>query len=235
MTRDQEILARAMSHVDDELIAAAHAPRKKLRHYMPTLIAACLCVVIVAAFPFLRTVINMEKDAGNDAPAPSETAEGNDAGVLDGWPTGSEDPSLPPPALGDTITVGGTRITLADYTDTTATLRIVKTDDTPLYMAMRQRGGGILASTEPGFRDNGTILRPAQIKLFVNGATEWVDDLPHGPGEYHVLVDYSTVTRTDYVVDRFLILYSYTGEENTVVAQDLHFRGKPADTDAETE
>ena len=31
MTHEQEMLARAMSHIDDDMILAAHAPRKRNR------------------------------------------------------------------------------------------------------------------------------------------------------------------------------------------------------------
>ncbi len=236
MTKEQEILSRAMNYVDDDLILAAHAPRQKLRHYTPALIAACLCVVIVATFPFLRDYVG-GMDKTNDAATPGDAGENVNEGngsVLDGWLNGSQNVSPNPPGLGDTIRLGGTSVTLDAYTDTTATLTIVKTDSVPLYMAMRQTGAGILASTEPDFRDNGIILRPAQIKLYVNGAVEWVDDLPHEPGEYHVLVDYSTVMRTDYVVGHALLMYSYGGPDGTVIAEWLHCRNTHSSGQEET-
>ena len=46
MTYEQEILARAMSCIDDDMILAAHAPRKKIRRVIPVAVAACL----IAAF-----------------------------------------------------------------------------------------------------------------------------------------------------------------------------------------
>ncbi len=215
-----------MNFVDDGMIEAAHAPRKKLRHYTPALIAACLCVVIVATFPVLRELIDLSDKSADALPPGAAVGNGSNGSgsVLDGWLNGSQNISPDPPGLGDTIRLGGTSVTLDAYTDTTATLTVVKTDSEPLYMAMRQYGGGILASTEPDFRDNGIILRPAQIKLYVNDAVEWVDDLPHEPGEYHVLVDYATVMRTDYVVGHALLMYSYGGEDGSVIAEWLHCR-----------
>ncbi len=209
MTREQEILARALNGVDDRFIEAAHAPHKKLRHYTPALIAACLCVVIVATFPLLREMVNLD-NKGNDMAIPNSPAENNTA--ADNWYLGDPAPEMPDPTLGDTVTLAGCEITLTDLTDTTATLTIVKADTQFLYAAIRQYAGGILASTEPDYRDDGTILRHHQIKVSVDGVHQPADTLPIPYGNYTVELDFSSLRHGTYRMEDFLIFYTYAGD-----------------------
>ncbi len=226
MIRDQEILTRAMNFVDEELIASAHAPRKKLRHYTPTLIAACLCVVIVATFPMLRDFVG-SRDKTTDALPPS------DAGNAGSWYT-QVAPSLPMPGLGDTVRIGANELTLLELTETTATFKLVKRDSSPLYAAIRQYAGGLLASTEPDYRDNGTILRPRQIRVEVDGVDQPAATLPIPQGTYMIQLDFSSLRNGNYRIDDTLFFYSYTGEEGAI--EHIRFNiTPPAVTESESE
>ena len=60
MRDDREMLAYAMSHIDDRMILAARRPHKKIRRWIPVAIAACLVVVIWQIYPYLRQVINTD-------------------------------------------------------------------------------------------------------------------------------------------------------------------------------
>ncbi len=214
MTREQEILSRAMNFVDDDLIAAAHAPRKKMRHYAPALIAACLCVVIVATFPMVRAFVG-DMDKSNDALPPGDAGGPNNQVPAENWYIQNA-PEMPNPSLGDTAPIGMTDLTLLALTDTTATFRMVKRDSQPLWVAIRQYAGGLLASTEPDFTDNGTILRPRQIRVSVDGVDQPAATLPVPEGTYTVKLDFSSLRNSDYRMEDTLIFYRYTDESGTV-------------------
>ncbi len=211
MTREQEILARAMNQVDDELIAAAHAPRKRLRHFAPALVAACLCVAIVVTFPYLRAMVNIDSDkTGEASPLPGDGA--NDGNGLSADMGASLNQSKPDetasPTLGDTVQIGKDTVTMTALTENTATLYVIKQSTTPLYVAFRQYAAGYLASTQPDFRDGSTILRPGQIKLYINGASDPADSFPTTVGEYEIVVDFTSLRNSDYRMSETLILYS---------------------------
>ena len=110
MTHEQEMLARAMSHIDDDMILAAHAPRKKVRRVVPYLVAACLVVAVVVSFPYLRAVINVDTDLFG----PGDEANKNDAGAM-------SPEAYPSTKQGTPVTLGGTTLTLIATTNTTAT------------------------------------------------------------------------------------------------------------------
>ncbi len=238
MTREQEILARAMNGIDDDLIAAAAAPRKKLRHYMPALVAACLCVITVAAFPVLRDVIHVGGEASdNDASPPAMDApvedveNGENGGSADmGALLGTFKPEQDAPGPGDTVTFACASVTMTTLSENTATLHIVKEDTTPLYIAFKQAYAGYLASTQPNFRDGEAILRPGQIKLYVDGATEPTDLLPSAAGEYTVLVDFSGLRNGTYLMENTLTLYTYAAATATVEAHAFNINPIYAET-----
>ncbi len=220
MTREQEILARAIGFADDDLILAAHAPHKKWRRAMPTLIAACLIVVIIAAFPFLRTVINVADRTENEAVAPG-----------DGDPFGNESvdintdaENLPIPGLGETATLGKTTLTMTALTETTTTFTVVKADNAPLYIAFRQYAGGVLGTTEPGFRDNGVIIRPYTIRLTIDSSDIIRYEFPYEAGTYTVTVDFSILRNGSYKMAESIIFYDYMTEDQTPRAQAFSLR-----------
>ncbi len=225
MTREQEMLARAMNFVDDEYIASAHAGGKKLRHALPLMIAACLVVVLIAVFPTLQRLINVEGSQdllSGLPPAPGSPNEIVGSGSTDMGhllTQSKPDVSEPPPTIGDTVTLGENTVTMTAFTDTTATLRVIKRDATPLHVAFCQWGGGYLASTQPSFRDGNTILREGQIKVYVNGATEPTALLPTAPGEYEITVNFATLRNGSYVMQNTMIVYTCTGKEVTVKSQ----------------
>lgn len=227
MTYQQEMLTRAMSHLDDKLILSAHGPRKKVRRAIPVIITACLVVALIIAFPYLRKVINTDSDILNP----------NDDGVID-------DASPIKPEMYEytpqdrSVPLGGTTLTLTDTTDTTATFTVVKTDEVPLYALLYDRRGDVLASTEPDYKDNGVTIRPNTLKLYVNGQETPVYRFPTAPGTYEVTVDFSSVRNGPYPMRECIALYAYIGKEEEAVT--LHFSlsveevTTVAETDGET-
>lgn len=233
MNREQEILTRAMSYVDDDMIIAAHAPHKKLRHRIPALAAACLAVAIIAAFPYVRSVADGHIKNEGAAPLPG------DAGFMSPDETerppfhfgNQEDPS-PEPDPFRVCTFGGTTIQLTNWTETTVTFTLKKADSTPVYVAFLQNSGAALGCSEPDFRDNGTVIRPYVVRVYVNGG-ELQYTLPEKPGEYEVLIDYSSIRRMPYVMKEGVMLYAYVGEKGAPVDEWLPFDASHK-TDTET-
>ena len=206
MTYQQEMLTRAMSHLDDKLILSAHGPRKKVRRAIPVIITACLVVALIIAFPYLRRVINTDSDILNP----------NDDGVID-------DASPIKPEMYEytpqdrSVTLGGTTLTLTDTTETTATFTVVKTDDIPVYALLYDRRDGVLASTEPNYKDNGVLIRPNTIRLYVNGETAPVYQLPAAKGTYEITVDFEFIRNGQYPMQECIGLYAYIGEDEEAV------------------
>ena len=206
MTYQQEILARAMGHIDDDMLLSAHGPRKKLRRVIPVLAAACIIAVLAVSFPYLRTVINTNSDV---------LSPGMD-GALNG-----DKPDKPSAGLYHkqdlSVALGGTTLTLTDTTETTATFTVVKTDDIPVYALLYDRRDGVLASTEPNYKDNGVLIRPNTIRLYVNGETAPVYQLPAAKGTYEITVDFEFIRNGQYPMQECIGLYAYIGEDEEAV------------------
>lgn len=210
MTDQQEILSRAMGHLDDELILSAHGPRKKVRRAIPAVIAACLVIALIAAFPYLREVINTNSDVLNPY---------NDGVIDDASPLKPEMYEYTP--QNQAVTLGGTTLTLAATTDTTATFTLVKTDEVPIYALLYDRRGDVLASTEEGYKDNGVTIRPNTLKLYVNDQEAFVYRFPTAPGTYEVTVDFASVRNGPYPMREYIGLYAYVGKDGEPVT--IHF------------
>ena len=207
MTHEQELLARAMSHIDDDMILAARAPRKKVRRVIPYVAAACLIAAIAVSFPYLRTVINVNSNLFGPGEENMEDA-------------GASKPEMPPYAqMGIPVTLGGTTLTLTATTETTATFTVVKTDDTPLYAMLYDLRENALASTEPDYKDNGVIIRPNRIQLYVNGAEQPVYRFPTAPGTYEVVVDFTSIRNGTYPMREYVGLYAYIGEDGEALTE----------------
>lgn len=206
MKHEQELLARAMGHIDDRMILAAHKPHKKWRRAIPPLVAVCLILAFLSVFPYLREVINTNSDLIGPGPS-GDVGEEND-GV-------GEDPDERPLYFDQAIPVelGGTTLTRLGATETTVTFTLVKTDDTPVYAILYDRLGGALACTEPGYKDNGVVIRPNTLRMYVNGATEPVFELPAAPGTYEVVVDFSVIRNGTYPMQNIIGIYAYVGED----------------------
>ena len=202
MTYQQEMLARAMSHIDDGMIEAAHGPRKKLRRVIPVVIAACLIAALWVSFPYLREVIDTNSDILNP-----EDGSG-DAGDSADKPETSPVLDLSTPA-----TLAGTTMTLTNVTDTTATFEMVKTDSAPVYALLYDLRDGALASTEPDYKVNGVLIRPKTIKIYVDGADTPVYHLPSAPGTYRVTLDFTTIRNGSYPMRDYVGIYAYVGED----------------------
>ena len=225
MTHEQEMLARAMSHIDDDMILAAHAPRKKARRLIPYGIAACFIAVLIISFPWLRSVINVDSDLFG----PGDGMNKEDAGIM----SPSETPyysiqNMP-------VTLGGTTLTLTATTKTTATFTVVKTDSTPIYAMLYDLREGALASTEPDYKDNGIVIRPNTIRLFVNGAEQPVYRLPTAPGTYEVVVDFTSIRNGTYPMREYIGLYAYIGKDNAPITERFSLEVIAKETEAETE
>lgn len=205
MTYQQETLARALNHVDDEMILAAHGPRKKLRRVIPVAVTLCLLIALAVAFPYLREVI----DTDSDILTPENESLPN--GSVGHKPESSPDYRLDQPA-----TLNGATATLLDVTETTVTFEIVKTDDAPLYFILYGRRGDVLASSEPDYKDNGVLIRHGTLKLYVNGDESPVYELPTAAGSYRVTVDFTSIRNGSYLMQERIGLYDYKGEEETM-------------------
>lgn len=220
MTHEQEMLARAMSHIDDDIILAAHAPRKKVRRVVPYLVAACLVVAVVVSFPYLRAVINVDTDLFG----PGDEANKNDAGAM-------SPEAYPSTKQGTPVTLGGTTLTLIATTNTTATFTMVKTDSTPLYAMIYDLREGALASTEPDYKDNGVTIRPNTIRLYVNHAEQPVYRLPSAPGTYEVVVDFAIIRNGTYPMREYIGFYAYIGKDEEAVTERFSLEVIPEATE----
>ena len=225
MTYQQEMLARAMSHIDDGMIEVAHGPRKKLRRVIPVVIAACLIAALWVSFPYLREVIDTNSDILNP-----EDGSG-DAGDSADKPETSPVLDLSTPA-----TLAGTTMTLTSVTDTTATFEMVKTDSTPVYALLYDLRDGALASTEPDYKVNGVLIRPKTIKIYVDGADTPVYHLPSVPGTYRVTLDFTTIRNGSYPMRDYVGIYAYVGEDKEEATTQLFSLKVPevSDTTEET-
>ncbi len=226
MTHEQELLARAMSHIDDDMILAARAPRKKMRRLIPYAVAACLIVVVALVFPYLRTVINVD-----NLFAPGDEVNREEAGAL-------SPEAYPYAEQGTPVTLGGTTITLTATTKTTATFTVVKTDDTPVYAMLYDLREGALASTEPDYKDKGIItIRPYTLHIYVNGAAQPVYTLPAAPGTYEIVVDFSIIRNGTYPMREYIGFYAYIGKDEEAVTERFSLKVIPqaTETDITTE
>ena len=234
MKREQEILARAMGHIDDDLILAARAPHKKVRRVIPLLITACLVIAFLAAFPYLRTIINTDL-----------TLRGPEHGgnVQDG----AQNPNTPSTyefiPQGIPSKLGGTTLVMNAVTETTVNFTMVKTDNTPVYAILYDRLYSALACTDDKYTDNGVTIRPYVIRVYVDGAEEPAYELPSAPGTYEVVVDFTSIRNGSYLMQNCIGLYSPVDEDDkdkkpTVLRFDLAFTPEadttaPADTETD--
>ena len=207
MTYQQEALARAMNHIDDGLIRDAHAPRKKLRRAIPVIVILCLVAALAIAFPYLREIIDTDSDILNP----------EDESVRE------EHPGLKPESdvhngLNRPVTLGGSTATLVEVTDTTATFTLVKTDDAPVYAILYGLRNDVLASTEADFKDNGVVIRPNTLRVYVNDGETPVYEIPSAPGSYRITVDFTSIRNGTYPMKECMGLYAYVGEEGAVAS-----------------
>lgn len=225
MTYQQELLARAMNHLDDSMILSAHGPRKKLRRAVPVIIALCLVVALAIAFPYLREIIDTDSDILNP----------EDESIHE------EHPGLKPETdhhtpLNHPVTLGGSTVTLVGVTDTTATFTLVKTDDVPVYAVLYGLRNDVLASTEADFKDNGVVIRPNTLRVYTDDSDTPEFHIPSAPGTYRITVDFSSIRNGSYPMKDCLGLYAYIGEEGAAASITLSLEtSTEADTTAETD
>ena len=224
MTYQQEMLSRAMSHIDDKMIESAHGPRKKARRVIPVVIAACLIAALWVSFPYLREVI----DTNSDLLAPEDGSVGGEH--ADGKPESSPVHEMSTPA-----TVVGTTLTLVDVTETTATFEMEKTDSTPVYAMLYDLSRNALASTEPNYTVDGVLIRPNTIKVYVDGADTPVSQLPSAAGRYRITLDFTTVRNGSYPMLDYVGVYAYVGEEMEETTTQLFSLIVPEESDTTEE
>ncbi len=203
------LFAQSMSTVEDALVVAAHAPRAKWRRWLPVAVAVCLVAAFLAAYPYLRTVIDTNSDLIDELEGDAVEENGQ--------------PGRPVPeryiGVGKPTTLGGTTMTLTSATDTTATFTVVKTDSEPLYLALYDMQGLILASTEPDFRVDGAIIRPYTIRLAVDNTEAILYTCPTAPDTYEITVDFSTPLNGSYPMMSIIGAYAYVGEDGAAVSR----------------
>ena len=203
---DAMTLAFGLSYVDDALILSAHGKAKKTRRLVPWAVAGCVVLALIAAFPYLRTVINTnlvlrgpnwrEENVVGDAEQPNKPAA--DA-IL---------------SIGATASLGGSTLTVTEVTDTTLSLSLTKTDGTPLYAAFYDRMGDALGCTEPDYKVDGATIRPNLIRIYSEDGAEPVFTLPEEAGTYTVTVDFSRIRNGQYPMEDYVGFFIYDGEGN---------------------
>jgi hypothetical protein len=207
---DPETLARGLSHVDDTFVLAAHKGTKKARRLIPWGVAACLIAALAVSFPYLREVINTDlvlrgpdwnkdKDEIGDA----EIAHKPKAEEIKGM-------DIP-------VTVGSSTLTLTAVTETSVTVTLVKTDDTPLYAAVYDRMGDALACTDPDYKVDGVTIRAGRIKVYADGASEPSTELPAAPGTYTLVVDFTSIRNGTYPMEEYMGFLAYIGKDGAPV------------------
>lgn len=207
---DPETLARGLSHVDDIFVLAAHKGTKKARRLIPWGVAACLIAALAVSFPYLREVINTDlvlrgpdwnkdKDEIGDA----EIAHKPKAEEIKGM-------DIP-------VTVGSSTLTLTAVTETSVTVTLVKTDDTPLYAAVYDRMGDALACTDPDYKVDGVTIRAGRIKVYAQGTAEPATELPAAPGTYTLVVDFTSIRNGTYPMEEYMGFLAYVGKDGAPV------------------
>lgn len=209
-----DMLAMGLSYVEDDMILSCHGKAKRARRLIPWAVAACVVAALAVSFPYLRNIINTdlvlrgpdwnkEKDEQGDA----EVAHKPDKDAIKGMNTPQ--------------TVGNSTLTLTDVTETTVTLTLVKTDDTPLYAAVYDRMGDALACTDPDYKVDGVTIRAGRIKVYplgeADGATEPATELPTAPGAYTLVVDFASIRNGAYPMEEYMGFLSYVGKDGAPV------------------
>ena len=115
------------------------------------------------------------------------------------------------------VTLGNSTLTLTGVTETTVTLTLVKTDDTPLYAAVYDRMGDALACTDPNYKVDGVTIRAGRIKVYTDGASEPETLLPAAPGTYTLVVDFTSVRNGSYPMEEYMGFLAYIGKDGAPV------------------
>ena len=222
---DIAVAALAVNHLEDQLLLDARRSGKKLRRGLPVLVAAACVALIAVSFPYLREVINTDLTLRD--------RNWRDEGKVEG---DAEIAFKPNPAdilpLGDTVTLGSNTLTLEAVTETTATYTLVKTDASPLYAAVSDRMGDALASTEKDYKVDGVTIRHGTLRVYVNGSSERLSELPVAPGTYTLVVDFSTIRGGTYPMEDYMSFYAYMGEEKTVMRVFFSLELPPAESES---
>ena len=205
------LLITGMGHLNDPLIASANMGCKRVNRLIPWIAAACVIGILAVSFPYLRQVINTDLVLRN----PDWNKETDGSGDAETPDKPTEDKIL---SLNTSATLGGSTVTVTAVTDTTLTLTLAKTDNTPLYAAFYDRMGDALACTDPTYKVDGVTIRPGRIKVYTEGATEPETELPTDPGNYTLTVDFSSIANGTYPMDDYVGLFTYTGENGAPVA-----------------
>ena len=133
-----------MGTLPDDMILAAHKGDKRWRRGIPFGIVGVVVVVVLLVYPYLQEAINTDLTL-----RPSDWRETQEDGTLvDGAQPKPDLPEANP--LQSPVTLGGTTLIATAVTDTTVTLKVIKTDATPIHAMIYDRKNAALASTEEG-------------------------------------------------------------------------------------
>ena len=205
------LLVTGMSHVQDTLIASANRGGKRISRLIPWVAAACVIGAVALSFPYLRQVINTDLVLRN----PDWNKETDGSGEAETPDKPTEDKIL---GLNTSASLKGSTVTVTAVTDTTLTLSLAKTDDTPLYAAFYDRMGDALACTDPSYKVDGVTIRQGRIKVYTEDATDPATELPTAPGNYTLTVDFTSIANGTYPMGDYVGFFTYTGENNAPVA-----------------
>ncbi len=224
---DPDTLARGVGCVDPILIRSAHGKAKSYKRLLPWAAAACIVAALAVSFPYLRTVINTDlvlrgpnwnkdKEEIGDAEAPNKPNAEQIA------------------AIGTSVTLADSTLTLTAVTETTVTLTLVKTTDEPLYAAVYDRMGDALACTDPDYKVDGVTIRAGRIKVFMDGSASSETVLPHGAGSYTLMIDFSSIRNGSYPMDDYLGIMAYIGKDGAPETVYFSLKLPEPETQAET-
>ena len=195
-----------MGTLPDDMILAAHKGDKRWRRGIPFGIAGVVVLVVLLVYPYLQEAINTDLTL-----RPSDWRETQEDGTLvDGAQPKPDLPEAKP--LQTPVTLGGTTLMATAVTDTTVTLKVIKTDATPIHAMIYDRKNEALASTEEGYKVDGAVIRYHTLKLSVDGG-ETVYTFPTLPGTYEVVVDFTSLRNGSHPMQDLLGMYAYVAED----------------------
>jgi hypothetical protein len=128
------------------------------------------------------------------------------------------------------VALGDSTLTVTDVTETTLTLTLVKTDNTPIYAAVYDRMGDALACTDPDYKVDGVTIRAGRIKVYSNGAADPATELPTVPGTYTLVVDFTAIRNGTYPMEEYMGFLAYIGKDGAPVTVYVSLAVSQADT-----
>lgn len=205
MTNEKNLLlSEAMGFLDDDFLIEAHPEvigkphnhTARRKTFFQLGLVACLCILALC-IPKLPDIFGGMSDMVGNGAAP----EANHSP--------EKDPQAPAPRLGHRVQGELGSILFTDETDTTVTLQMTLTKEAtePLYIYFYDYAG-VAATTEPNYKNNGTVIREGRLKVTVNGQPI-EGSLPQAVGTYEILIDFSALLKDGTPLDQRFSVTSF--------------------------